>query len=73
MPTDHYCSAIVMTGFGFKPTLFFSLQMVSAHQIGMALFVGLKGLLEKLYPLPVQSISLTSTIKVSLALDTVSS
>lgn len=72
MPTDHYCSAIVMTGFGFNSTFFFSLQMVSAHQIGMALFVGLKGLLGK-YPLPVQSISLTSTIKVSLALDTVSS
>lgn len=72
MPTDHYCSAIVMTGFGFKSTLFFSLQMVFAHQIGMALVVGLKGLLGK-YPFPVQSISLTSTIKVSLALDTVSS
>lgn len=49
--------------------LFLCSQMVSAPQSGMALFVGLKGLRGSLCPLPVQSISMTSTIKVRLALD----
>lgn len=47
--------------------------MVSARQNGTVLFVGLKGLRESSYLLPVQSTSMTSTIKVSLALDAVCS
>lgn len=46
-----------------------SLQMVSAPQNGMALFVGLKDLQESLFLLPVQSICMTSIIKVRLAQD----
>lgn len=48
-----------------------SLQMVSAPQNGMALFVGLKDLQEGLFLLPVQSICMTSIIKVRLAQDKV--
>lgn len=52
-------------------TLLVCPQMVSALQNGTASYAGLRAPQEGSYPLPVRSISTTSTIKVSLCVDTV--